>query len=156
MSRIFDQRRSMPGSPTHGPAHTRALGRERGGDPGHRPDRGPPTDGGAAIAHHVGIGGDHPVASSASELDAPTEDEFDQFLAGWQDMILASCSSEMKMRITDALQAAGHVVAMTVDGVSDAPTLRRADIGVAMGEDGDDVAHEAATMVLTDDHVALS
>lgn len=110
----------------------------------------------AAIAHHVGIGGDHPVASSASELDAPTEDEFDQFLAGWQDMILASCPSEMKMRITDALQAAGHVVAMTVAGVSDAPTLRRADISVAMGEDGGDVAHEGATMVLTDDHVALS
>src|SRR5450830_1409923 len=106
----------------------------------------------AAIAYQVGIGGDHPVASNASELDALTEDKFDQFLAGQQDMILARCSPEMKMRVTDALQAAGHVVAMTGDGVNDAPALRRADIGVAMGENGTDVAREAATMVLTDDN----
>jgi magnesium-transporting ATPase (P-type) len=104
------------------------------------------------IARQVGIGGADPIALSADELDSLTEDEFDELLAGTQDMVFARCSPEMKMRVADALQAAGHVVAMTGDGVNDAPALRRADIGVAMGENGTDVAREAATMVLTDDN----
>ena len=104
------------------------------------------------IARQVGIGGPDLVAVHADELDALTEAEFDTLLAGTQDMVFARCSPEMKMRVADALQAAGDVVAMTGDGVNDAPALRRADIGVAMGENGTDVAREAATMVLTDDN----
>jgi len=104
------------------------------------------------IARQVGIGGDDPRTINAAALDDLTEQEFDDFLAQGDELVIARTSPEMKMRVADALQDAGQVVAMTGDGVNDAPALRRADIGVAMGLRGTDVAREAATMVLTDDN----
>ena len=108
----------------------------------------------AAIAGQVGIGGDHPQVVSAERFDHRSERDIERILAGGREVIFARASPETKLHIAEALQADGHVVAMTGDGVNDAPALRQADIGVAMGRAGTDVAREAATMVLTDDNFA--
>ena len=108
----------------------------------------------AEIARRVGIGRAGATVVTGEELDAMSEQELDRLLREGAELIFARSSPEAKLRIADALRAESHVVAMTGDGVNDAPALRRADIGVAMGRTGTDVAQEAATMVLTDDNFA--
>ncbi|HET7554740.1 MAG TPA: cation-transporting P-type ATPase [Gaiellaceae bacterium] len=108
----------------------------------------------AEIARRVGIGRDGARVLTGEELDRMSERELDALLQERRELIFARTSPEAKLRIADALRAHGQVVAMTGDGVNDAPALRRADIGIAMGRSGTDVAREAATMILTDDNFA--
>jgi calcium-translocating P-type ATPase len=108
----------------------------------------------AEVARRVGIGRDGGAVVTSEELEHMSEPELDGLLREGRELIFARAAPEAKLRIADALRAEGHVVAMTGDGVNDAPALRRADIGVAMGRTGTDVAREAATMVLTDDNFA--
>jgi calcium-translocating P-type ATPase len=107
----------------------------------------------AEIARTVGIA-EAPRIVTGPELDALDESALDRLLRDEHELIFARSSPEAKLRIADALRDEGHTVAMTGDGVNDAPALRRADIGVAMGRSGTDVAREASTMVLTDDNFA--
>ena len=104
----------------------------------------------AEIARALGIA-ERPIVVTGAELEGLSEAELDRLLRHGRDVVFARSSPEAKLRIADSLRAEGHVVAMTGDGVNDAPALRRADIGVAMGRSGTDVAREASTMVLTDD-----
>jgi calcium-translocating P-type ATPase len=107
-----------------------------------------------AIANQIGIAGGHARAISEDQLENMSDEQLDAALAAGGELVFARSTPEAKLRIADALREAGHVVAMTGDGANDAPALRRADIGVAMGRSGTDVAREAATMVLTDDNFA--
>jgi calcium-translocating P-type ATPase len=106
------------------------------------------------VARRVGIASDGATVVTGEELDGLSERELELLLREGKELIFARAAPEAKLRIADALRGEGHVVAMTGDGVNDAPALRRADIGVAMGLTGTDVAREAATMVLTDDNFA--
>jgi len=108
-----------------------------------------------AIAREAGIvDGDEAQVVTGPELDALDDAGLDRVLRDSPHLIVARSSPEAKLRIVDGLRAQGHTVAMTGDGVNDAPALRRADIGIAMGASGTDVAREAADMVLTDDDFA--
>ncbi|HQE81495.1 MAG TPA: cation-translocating P-type ATPase [Candidatus Hydrogenedentes bacterium] len=116
----------------------------------------------------VMITGDHPLTAQAvaqelgllkggrvvtgAELEDMSEDEFDREVENVE--VYARVSPAHKLRVVTALQKKGHVVAMTGDGVNDAPALKKADIGVAMGITGTDVTKEAAAMTLTDDNFA--
>jgi calcium-translocating P-type ATPase len=108
----------------------------------------------SAVAHQAGIGVEGGRIVTGTELDALEDRKLDDLLSTGSEVIFARTSPEAKLRIADALKAEGNTVAMTGDGVNDAPALRSADIGVAMGRSGTDVAREAATMVLTDDNFA--
>ncbi len=106
----------------------------------------------AAIAREVGVV-DHDARVLVGDELPDDRDELGELLDR-DGFVVSRATPEHKYRIAGALQARGHVVAMTGDGVNDGPALRRADIGVAMGRSGTDVAREAADLVLLDDHFA--
>ncbi len=106
-----------------------------------------------AIAARVGLaGGDAPRVVTGAQLAKCTDDRLADLVASGD--VFARVSAEQKLRLVDALRDRGEVVAMTGDGVNDAPALRHADIGVAMGRVGTEVAREAADIVLADDNFA--
>ncbi|MDU5108091.1 calcium-translocating P-type ATPase, PMCA-type [Clostridium sp.] len=103
-----------------------------------------------AIAKELGIVEDISEAMSGSEIDSYSEDEFTKVVNNFK--VFARVSPEHKVKIVKAFKSYGNIVSMTGDGVNDAPSLKAADIGVAMGITGTDVAKGAADMVLTDDN----
>ena len=106
-----------------------------------------------SIARRIGIvEGERPRIVTGIELSKMAENELEAALKG--EVIFARVAPEQKLQVVSALQALGHVVAVTGDGVNDSPALKKADIGVAMGISGTDVAKEAADMILTDDNFA--
>ncbi|MFG2859195.1 cation-translocating P-type ATPase [Streptomyces sioyaensis] len=108
-----------------------------------------------AVARRVGIVRQAaPVVVTGASLDTMDDDALDGLLAEPAELLLCRVSPEHKMRVVTALQRRGEVVAVTGDGANDAPALKHADIGVAMGASGTDVAREAAVMVLLDDSFA--
>jgi magnesium-transporting ATPase (P-type) len=123
----------------------------------------------SAGVHVAMITGDHPQTARAiadetglraaedlvlTGADLPEDDQLLGALVDRDGVVIARVTPEDKLRIARALRARGHVVAMTGDGVNDGPALREADIGIAMGASGSDVAREAADLVLLDDNFA--
>ena len=104
------------------------------------------------IARQLGIFADGDIALSGVELDSMTDDQLDECLE--KVSVYARVSPEHKIRIVSAWQRKGKVVSMTGDGVNDAPALKKADIGVAMGITGTEVSKDASSMILSDDNFA--
>jgi Ca2+-transporting ATPase len=105
-----------------------------------------------AIARELGLWDEDALALSGAELEALADEELVAKIDHVR--VFARVTAEQKLRIVRLFKRAGHIVAMTGDGVNDAPALREAHIGVAMGRDGTDVARQAADMVLADDNFA--
>ena len=105
-----------------------------------------------AIAKKIGIFNDGDLALTGLELDALSDEELDQQIE--KVAVYARVSPENKIRIVNAWQRKNHIVSMTGDGVNDAPALKKADVGVAMGITGTEVSKDAASMILTDDNFA--
>jgi Ca2+-transporting ATPase len=103
-----------------------------------------------AIAKSIGIGGDRVL--TGDDLDRLHGDELARELTNVH--VFARVRPEQKLHLVEALQASGQIVAMTGDGVNDAPALKRSDVGVAMGQRGSDVSREVADLVLLDDNFA--
>ena len=106
----------------------------------------------SAIARKIGILDDNGRAVEGRKIENLSDEELDEFVSDVS--VYARVSPEHKIRIVSAWQRKGYIVSMTGDGVNDAPALKQADIGVAMGITGSEVAKDAASMVLTDDNFA--
>lgn len=110
-----------------------------------------------AIAKLVGIiGNDHPKSAvmTGPEFDALSEEQIDKLEQ--LPRVVARCAPETKVRMVEALHRRKRLCVMTGDGVNDAPSLKRSDVGVAMGLNGSDVAKQSAEIVLADDNLYVS
>ncbi len=108
----------------------------------------------AAVGRQIGLVRDGVTVVTGAELDQLELEGFRDLLRQDRPLIFSRTTPEQKLKIVQAYQACGHVVAVTGDGVNDAPALKAADVGIAMGRGGTDVAREVAHIVLLDDHFA--